>query len=191
MDKVKAIKSFTRRRLGCWSRYRRSRTCSWEDASSQLGGRFFQGNNGSNAPCLDLRPRDTIHGPDVLASRAVPRADGLGATVVGVRGDADHEWRPCPDIVAIHKAIVLLDVSLHEPTSANLDSMLLLLDIFSQSQPASLPSRGIVVKRTNYHRIASTTSGWCSRGPLYRGRRGLKAEFRVKYWCNRRMNWQT
>ena len=63
---------------------------------------------------LDLCRRDTIRSPDVFTSRTVPRADGLGATMVGLRGDADHEWRPCPNIVAGDIGVVFLDISGYE-----------------------------------------------------------------------------
>lgn len=63
---------------------------------------------------LDLCRRDTICGPDVFTSRTVPRADGLGATVVGLRRHADHECRPCPNIVAGDIRVVFLDIAGYE-----------------------------------------------------------------------------
>lgn len=87
--------------------------CSWGDSSSQLGNLICE-SVGQYAPRLDLRPSGKISGRDVIASRTVPRVDGLGAALVGVRGDADEEWRSWPNTVAVHKGVVLLDVSLHE-----------------------------------------------------------------------------
>jgi hypothetical protein len=55
-----------------------------------------------------------VRGPDVIASRAVPRADGLSATMLGLRWDADNECRSRPNIVAGDKGVVMLDVSRHE-----------------------------------------------------------------------------
>ena len=65
-------------------------------------------------PRLDLRARDTIRGSNVIASRALPRIDGLGATLFHLLGDADNERRSLPNIAAGHIGVVLLDVSRHE-----------------------------------------------------------------------------
>ena len=73
-----------------------------------------KGRNGGYVPRFDLRASDTIRGPDRIASRTVLRADGFGATMLGLRWNADDEWRSRPDIVAIHKGVVMLDVSRHE-----------------------------------------------------------------------------
>jgi len=34
--------------------------------------------------------------------------------MLGLRWDADDEWRSRPDIVASHKGVVMLDISRHE-----------------------------------------------------------------------------
>jgi hypothetical protein len=65
-------------------------------------------------PRLDLRAGDTIRGSNVIASRAFPRIDGLGATLLHLHRDADDERRSLPNIAAGHKGVVLLDFSRRE-----------------------------------------------------------------------------
>ena len=153
-----------------------------------VGGTFAQElcRNGGYAPFLDLRPRDTVRGPDVIASRAVPRADGLGATMLSLRGDADNEWRSSPDIVAGHKGVVFLDVSSGE-RKFRLDAVTI-----NQIQLAGkLAVWGDGKIRTKYHQVVSSKSGWYSHSPPYRGRRGYRAELQPEYRCKSRMIWKT
>jgi len=159
-----------------------------ENPMKSVGGTFAQEQcrKGGYAPFLDLRSRDAVRGPDVLASRAVPRADGLRATVLSLRGDADNEWRSSPDIVTRHKGVVFLDVSSGK-RKLRLDAVTI-----NQIQSAGkLAVWGDGRIRTKYHRAASSKSGWCSQSPPYRGRRGYRGEFQPKYRCKSRMNWQT
>jgi hypothetical protein len=106
-----------RHKLECWSRYRCSRRmCSWGGENHSQSRRFVKewGRTRGYAPCLDLCARDTIRGSNVVAGGAVPRADGLGATMVGLRRDTDHERGSRPDAVTVHVGVVCFDVSRDE-----------------------------------------------------------------------------
>jgi hypothetical protein len=103
-----------------------------------------KGRNGVYVPRFDLRARDTITLPDVIASGAFWRANGLGATMVRLRWDADNEWRSHPDIIASHKGVVMLDVSRHE-RKLRLDGVAVEWIQLTMIQP------WIGVKRTKYH----------------------------------------